>query len=382
MVVRRQWEADNFRMTSGAFKYGHAGGVQWQEAAHACLMQMGRAPSKANLGFLYITDLFVPHASHILDFFRSHTGIEHWVGTVGVGICGTGREYLDQPAIAVMLSELPEESFRVFRDVTGADELPITSGDSSAHFAIVHADPNLPEISALVEEVANAMQSGFLVGGLTSSRNRHVQIADEVVQGGLSGVIFSDAVAVSTRLTQGCSPLGPRHVVSECQRNIIISLDGRPALEVFKEDIGEVLARDLNRAAGYIFAALPIEGSDTGDYVVRNLAGIDINHKMLAIGEWLEPGMPLMFCRRDGATASDDMQRMLKDIQRDLKAPPRGGLYFSCLGRGENMFGTNSEELRIIRNALGDFPLVGFFANGEISHNRLYGYTGVLTLFI
>jgi small ligand-binding sensory domain FIST len=25
---------------------------------------------------------------------------------------------------------------------------------------------------------------------------------------------------------------------------------------------------------------------------------------------------------------------------------------------------------------------VGFFCNGEISHNRLYGYTGVLTLFL
>lgn len=366
-----------------AFKYGHAADKEWEEAARACLMQMGRVPPAANLGFLYVTDFFVPHAGHILDFFRSHTGVAHWVGTVGVGVCGTGREYLDQPAVAAMVTELPEASFRVFRDVTAtADDLPIMPGDPAAHFAIVHADPHTPEITTLVEEVAEAMQSGFLVGGLTSSRNRNVQIADEVVQGGLSGVIFSEAVAVSTRLTQGCSPLGPRHVVSECQRNIIIGIDGRPALDVFKEDIGEVLARDLDRISGYIFVGFPIEGSDTGDYVVRNLVGIDVNQKMLVIGDWLKTGMPLMFCRRDGTTAHDDMQRMLKEIQRDLVAPPRGGLYFSCLGRGENMFGANSEELRLIQKALGDFPLVGFFANGEISHNRLYGYTGVLTLFI
>ena len=62
--------------------------------------------------------------------------------------------------------------------------------------------------------------------------------------------------------------------------------------------------------------------------------------------------------------------------------PPRGGVYYSCLGRGENLFGGDSRELRAIRNELGNFPLVGFFANGEISHNRLYGYTGVLTLFL
>ncbi|MGH8750225.1 MAG: FIST signal transduction protein [Burkholderiales bacterium] len=366
---------------SGSFKYGHAGATQWQDAAQACLVQIGRVPPAANLGFLYLTDIFVPHAGHILDYFRSHTGIAHWVGTAGVAVCGTGHEYLDQPALAVMLAELPPASFRVFRDVTtGAEELPVTSG-ADAHFAIVHASPDTPDLGALIEDVADAMQSGFLVGGLTSSRNRHVQIAGGVVESGMSGVIFSEAVAVATRLTQGCTPIGPRHVVSECQRNILVSLDGRPALDVFRQDIGEVLARDLKRAAGVIFAALPIVGSDTGDYVVRNLAGIDVEQKLIAIGEWLQPGAALMFCRRDEATAYDDMQRMLKDIQRGLKAPPRGGLYFSCLGRGAHLFGAHSEELKIIQSVLGDFPLVGFFANGEISHNRLYGYTGVLTLF-
>jgi small ligand-binding sensory domain FIST len=38
-------------------------------------------------------------------------------------------------------------------------------------------------------------------------------------------------------------------------------------------------------------------------------------------------------------------------------------------------------ELAQVRQALGDIPLVGFFCNGEISRDRLYGYTGVLTLF-
>ena len=382
--MRRWWLADNFLMTRHSFKYGHASDGQWQESVRACLEQIGRVPPAANLGFLYVTDLLAPHISEILTFFKVQTGIPHWVGTVGVGVCGTGKEYLNQPAMAVMLAELPEGSFNVFRDVTrGAEELPVSAGDAAAmHFAIVHADPHTPEITTLVEDVADAMQSGFLVGGLTSSRNRQVQIADEVVQGGLSGVILSDAVAVSTRLTQGCSPIGPRHRISECRRNIIVSIDGRPALEVFKEDIGEVLARDLNRAAGYIFAGLPIEGSDTGDYLVRNLVGIDIDHQLIAIGELLEPGMPLMFCRRDSATAHDDMLRMLNDIKRDLKTQPRGAVYFSCLGRGEHMFGANSEELKLIQDTLGDIPLVGFFANGEISHNRLYGYTGVLTLFV
>jgi len=151
---------------------------------------------------------------------------------------------------------------------------------------------------------------------------------------------------------------------------------------VFKDDIGEVLARDLSRTAGYIFAGLPIAGSDTGDYLVRNLIGGDPDNGLLAIGELVQPGELLMFCRRDAGTAREDLIRMLQELRRGLAGPPRGGLYYSCLGRGASLFGPDSEELRLVRDLLGEFPLVGFYANGEISHHRLYGYTGVLTLFL
>jgi small ligand-binding sensory domain FIST len=115
---------------------------------------------------------------------------------------------------------------------------------------------------------------------------------------------------------------------------------------------------------------------------VRNLVGIDATHKLVAIGDVLEPGGSVMFCRRDGNTARDDMNRMLESIRKGLYTQPRGGIYYSCLGRGASLFGPDSSELKMIRDRLGDFPLVGFFCNGEISHNRLYGYTGVLTLFV
>jgi small ligand-binding sensory domain FIST len=51
------------------------------------------------------------------------------------------------------------------------------------------------------------------------------------------------------------------------------------------------------------------------------------------------------------------------------------------VARGEHMFGSRGAELGLVRQALGELPLVGFFCNGEICHDRLYGYTGVLTLF-
>jgi small ligand-binding sensory domain FIST len=251
-----------------------------------------------------------------------------------------------------------------------------------ANFAVVHGDPRNAQLDRLISDLAGVLESGFLTGGLSSSRHEYVQIADGIAKGGLSGVLFSEEVVISTRLTQGCSPIGPRHTITDVQQNVLISLDGRAALDVFREDVGEPLWRNLTRAGGAVFAGLPVRGSDTGDYLVRNLVGIDPVHKLLAIGDVPEEGGKIMFCRRDNATAVSDMERMLESIKSGLYGTPRGGVYYSCIGRGASLFGEDSTELRMIRNELGDFPLVGFFCNGEISHNRLYGYTGVLTLFL
>jgi len=365
------------------FRCGHASAADWREAADACLAQLGHSP--ANLAFLYVTDVLADHVGDILALFRSRTGISHWVGTVGIGICATAKEYLDEPAIAVLAGDFEADSFRVFSGVAGAtdvDNVALKCGESVPNFAIVHADPLNRRLGELVQRLAGKVESGFLVGGLTSSRRQNVQIADGVVEGGLSGVSFSEGITVATRLTQGCSPISGKHVVTTSQQNVIISLDGRPALDVFREDIGETLARDLNRVGGNVFAALPIPGSDTGDYLVRNLVGIDPANRLIAIGDMVQPGASVMFCKRDASTAREDMERMLESMRKGLFTRPRGGIYYSCLGRGAGLFGPDSEELKLLRAGLGEFPLVGFFCNGEISHNRLYGYTGVLTLFL
>jgi small ligand-binding sensory domain FIST len=365
------------------FRYAHAAGKDWREVASACASQLEGA--SGNLGFLYATDQIADHLSEVLALVRKTTGVAHWVGTVGLGVCATGREYLDEPAAAVMIGDFEPDSFKVFSGIASEDDvkrLELKCAGTQAAFALVHADPYNQHIAGIVKRLADKTESGFLVGGLTSSRQQNLQIADRVIEGGVSGVAFSDTVTIATRLTQGCSPIGPKHAITGAQRNIMITLDGRPALEVFLEDIGEQLAGEIERIGGHVFAGLPIKGSDTGDYLVRNLVGIDPSNKLVAIGEILQPEATVMFCRRDAETAQEDMTRMLESIKQGLYASARGAVYYSCLGRGASLFGPNSEELKMIRSALGDIPLVGFFCNGEISHNRLYGYTGVLTLFL
>lgn len=382
------------------FAAGHAQGetdADWGRLTLDCVSQLGPAADRAELGFLYVTDALAAHLPKIVALLRQSTGVKTWAGSVGVGIAASGAEYFDCPAMAVLVASLPNDAWRLIPNLERDDpqvgvgplaavkqwaDAQASGPMSGPPLGVVHADPRNPQLSQLVTGLADAV-SGFLVGGLASSRGAMDQVAGEtVVRGGVSGVLFAPNVAIATGLSQGCSPIGPVRNVTAARQNVLFEIDGRPALDVFKQDIGEVLARQLEKVAGYIHAAFPVTGDDTGDYLVRNLIGIDPERGWLAVGERVAPGDRILFVRRDRAAAEEDLVRMIRRLKRGTAAPPKAGLYFSCVARGPNMFGPDSAELAILRRELGDFPLVGMFCNGEISKNRLYGYTGVLTLFL
>jgi len=366
------------------FPYAHCSGSDWRSICDQLLGELPERPP-GSLAFIYIADALAADSDRIVDYLRSRSGVLNWVGSVAQGICSSGRETYEEPAIAVMLTDLGKDDYRIMPPIHEDPGEWLQSIDSwrqsnMASVAVVHGDPSHQPIPELIEKLADQLQ-GFLVGGLTSADSLQVQIADKAVGGGLSGVLLSGRVSLSTGLSQGCSLIGHKHVISEAERNIIVTLDERPALEVFKEEIGEQLARNLMQVAGVIFAALPVPGSDTGDYLVRNLVGVDPDNQLLAIGDIAEQGHEIQFARRDAQTARDDLVHMVESLKARLPGPPKGALYHTCLGRGRHQFGEDSAELKLIREHLGEVPLIGFYANGEISHRRLYGYTGVLSIF-
>lgn len=347
-------------------------------AVTECLQHIGELPAEASLGFIYVTDKHAHHFGDILRHIKQQTGLQDWLGTIGMAICCTRQEFYDQPAMVMMITDIPHEHYRFF---TSAQDISDTQSDNELRVAIVHGDPRNGQLPNLIHDLPDRIGNGYLVGGLTSSDSQHYQIARDIEEGMLSGVIFDGHVKLATGISQGCTPIGKTHTLTACDSNIAISIDGRPALEVMKEDIGEVLSRDLNRIGGYIFAGFPIEGRDTRDYRVRNLMGIDPQSGALAIGDYLKEDTAIMFCKRDGSTAVEDLRNMLGKLQTRSKQAIRGGLYISCLGRGQHMFGHANREMELIEETLGDIPIVGFYANGEIAGNQLYGYTGVLLLF-
>lgn len=361
------------------FLLAHNDKTDWQIAVSDVISQLGSIPDEASLGFVYVSEQHAAHFAEIVRKLREVTRVPHWVGTIGSALCATNTEYYDQAALVVLVTDIPEQHFHVFNSL---QSLPAMANADTVHVAAVHADPRNGQLADLIAQLPDNIGNGYLVGGLSSSQTYFHQFADELCEGGVSGVIFDEQVPIMTGLSQGCSPVGPAHTLTESDSNIAITIDHRPALDVMKEDIGEILARDLNRIGGYIFAGFPVADSDTGDYLVRNLLGIDPDSGALAVGEYLQDGRSIMFCKRDGITAVEDLQHMTNKLKQRADKKIKGALYFTCLGRGQHMFGEPHRELELISDILGDIPLAGFYANGEIAGNRLYGYTGVLTLFL
>jgi small ligand-binding sensory domain FIST len=394
-----------------------------QLRAQMALPEYACAPT---LGLLYITDHYAPQAQEILDHLSAELPeVTDWTGTVGVGVAASNIEYFDQPALVLMLCELPSDQYRVFSGVA-----PLGLG-FEAHTALVHADPNTADLGELINEMAARTASGYLFGGLSASRSRSVQFAvggngnikgqggaSGVFSGGLSGVAFGERVNLVSRVTQGCLPISKVFGVSAAESNVVNRLDGEPALDVLLRELKVSLAQPepalqavratlvglLQRQDRADAVAVGRTGNFGSDVLVRHIIGLDTARGGMAVSEQVEAGMQLAFCQRNVQAAKADLMRVCAEIREELEpeelpveevmaltaptgAPAQlarriaGAVYISCSGRGGPHFGGPSAELKIVRHALGDVPLVGFFAAGEIARNHLYGYTGVLTVF-
>ena len=419
-------------VTTRNFASTAAAGSDWRSVTRKLLEvlePLRQRDEPFNLGFLYVSDHLAADTANILSLMRSVTGIENWVGAVGLGVCSCGEDYVDTPAASVLVGTFPEDSFRVFPvtevALPGAREILGPWLDhNEALLSLVHGDPLADQDPLRIIAALEHLTGGFIAGGLSASRSEHVIIADQAASGGVGGVVFSADIPVMSALSQGCAPIGPAHMITKAEGNVIMELDGQPAFAVFTHDLKSMaltrageepdsariheilidedapeLHEDVARLfKGEIHIAFPVTGSDRNDYLVRNLLGVDAESGWLAVPQTVHTGASVMFVHRDDETVRNDLIRTLLElrdrvIREQGRFAPQGGIYISCVARAMTDFSAGTDdmgghspapggEMALIRSILGDIPLAGFYANGEISNQRLYGYTGVLILFL
>ena len=329
---------------------------------------------------------------------------EHSFGCSGGGIIGAGMEVEQRPALSVTAATLPGVAIETFH--LDGDNLPDldagpdkwqdlvgVTGVQQPQFVLL-ADPFSFPVQNLIMGLDFAFPRAAKIGGLASGAQRagdNALFLDGAVHSaGAIGLALHGNIVVDTVVAQGCRPIGQAMRITSSRRNVLAELDGHPPMAVLQELYRSLPERDQQLMGHSLFLGVVMdELLDTpvqGDFLIRNVVGMDQRTGSLAIGEMLKEGQLVQFHLRDAETSAQDLTFVLERYaadNRENEVP--GALLFSCLGRGEYLYGRPNHDTDIFREKLGHVPLGGFFCNGEIGPvggtTFLHGYTSSFGLF-
>ncbi len=357
-----------------------------------------------DLAVAFISPHYEESYERVADLMAQTLGAKHVLGCSGGGVIGNGLEVEQRAGISITAAVLPDVDIKPFH--LQVDRLPdLDAGpakwgdligvqaDKDPHFVML-ADPYSFPVQDLLMGMDYAYPKATKIGGLASGASREggnaLFLDDQVLRTGAIGLALDGNITVDTVVAQGCRPIGSPMRISKSDRNMLLELDGQAPMEVLRNMMQVLPERDQELIRHSLFLGVVtdelIDNPVQGDFLVRNVVGMDQSTGGLAIGEMLKEGQLVQFHLRDAETSTDDLQAVLTryaDEHRENDIP--GALLFSCLGRGQYLYGRANHDTDMFRDKLGDVPLGGFFCNGEIGPvsgtTFLHGYTSSFGLF-
>lgn len=372
-----------------------------REVCQSVLKQLAGAP--CHLACVFASPSYRTHWPEALAMLHEQLKPTVLIGCSGSGVIGGERECESVPALSLVAAQLPDVRLHSF--AVTPQELEhaepggfwvdkVGSVPSAQPVFIVCADPYTCEPSRLLAQLNATYPKCPVIGGLASGGTKpgqHVLVLNtEFLQEGAVGVAMSGNVTMDTIVAPGCRPIGRPLIITKAEETIIWELGGRPALEVLREVLMALPQADQALAQRAIFVGLVIDEMKarfaSGDFLIRQVTGIDPPSGAIAIAERITLGQTVQFHLLDPGSAREELQRRLSECHPTFQAaPPAGALVFNCTGRGKSFYGVANHDMRVIRMVGGKLPMGGFFCNGEIGPiggvNFLHGYTASLGLF-
>lgn len=372
-------------------------------AATECGLEIRRRlGGPASLVFLFASPHHGEQLAAAAAILSSHLETDRVLGCTGESIVGGGREVEAERAVAVWAAVLPDVTLDAFplvftRTAEGGaiegwpDEV---LGEWPAGSALlILGDPFSFPADLLAERLNEDRPGVPLIGGMASGGNTPGET--RLVLGG--GVRTEGAVAVLLRgpaglrsvVSQGCRPIGKPFVVTKTERNVLLELGGLPALTQLKKVFDELPNREKQLFQRGLHVGRVVseyrESFEAGDFLVRNVLGIDPRNGSIVAGDFFRPGQTVQFHLRDHETADDDLKQLLRGLAQDPSVVPAGALIFTCNGRGTHLFPQPDHDAHCLAQAFGPIPAAGFFAAGELgpvgAANFMHGFTASIAVF-
>ena len=256
---------------------------------------------------------------------------------------------------------------------------------------VVCSDGTIVNGSELVRGMAASLPPDVVVtGGLAADGDRFRRtfvLADGALSSRCVAAVglYGSRLRIGHGSKGGWDYFGPERVVTRSVGNVLYEIDGRPALELYKRYLGELVESLPGSALLY---PLSIHLEDGEAPLVRTILSVDEASQSLVFAGDVPQGCKVQLMRAsldrlvDGAA---DAAQQASDLQVDTSAELVLGI--SCVGRRLLLGERTDEELEAVRDAFSDHTrLVGFYSYGEISPHasgrcELHNQTMTLTSF-
>ncbi len=359
-----------------------------------------------DLAFLFFSNHHAEHIADIIPHLKKKLSPRVLLGCSCQGIIAGAREVETTPGMCLWIAHLPATELVPFHlnfgkkdegvAVSGwpKEKMAAYDGQVDALTTLVLADPFSTPVSDLLVFLADRLPGAPVVGGMASSAHAFGQnrliYDDEVVSSGVVGIAVKGAVKICTVVSQGCRPIGERFIITKAEGNIIHELGGSSALDRLQEVFEGLNQDDQEQAKTRIMAGYAMneykQELGRGDFLIRELVGVDRESGSISLGDVVKEGQTVQFQLRDEKAASEDLNLLLAEVKGNISdLNVNGALLFSCNGRGQRFFGRPNHDINSVRERIGEVPIGGFFAAGEIgpvgSTNFLHGYTASVALF-
>lgn len=358
-------------------------------------------PEGTDIAAVFFSSAFTPNAEELAALLREKTGCKTLIGCSAEAVIGGGEEIEDEPAISLVAASMPEARLQPFH--IGKDEWQGLLSDDDAFASAIGASPDVKarilvaepfttpigEFLGSLNRVAPGVPvvGGVASGGMQAGRNVLV-LNDSVVSDGVAGISFSGDIRVDTLVSQGCNPVGETMLVTEAEANVIFKLGGRPALQVLEDMVTKLTEDEKTQLQNGIFLGVVIDEYkhefQPGDFLVRNLVGVDASNGAVAVADFVRPGQTVQMHIRSAKAATADLAGLLQS-HAEFLLPPAGGFLFSCNGRGLRLFEEPSHDIGLSERYFPDTPVGGFFAGGEFGpvggQTFIHGFTASFAFF-
>lgn len=372
------------------------------ESVEAILSQMDG--KSVDLTIIFVSPQFKDKYEEIPKLIRDRISSKHFLGCSGGGIIGGGKEAEQQAAFSITCANLPDVEIQgihtdtmklpdqdtapsVWREWLGVDV------EKNPSFIFL-ADPFSFQGEEFLAGVDFAYPNSSKVGGLASGAQAQggnaLYLNDKIHNNGLIGLALSGNIGMDTIVAQGCRPIGEPVKVSKCDGTLLTGMDGQPPLELLQSVYEGLDENDKSLVQTSLFLGIEMDplkdNPQQGDFLIRNIMGVEREIGGIHVGTLLREGQLVQFHLRDKAMSAEDLKLMLTRYKANKNFKnTSGALLFSCLGRGQYLYGKPNHDADMFRDHIGDIPLGGFFCNGEIGPvgktTFLHGYTSSFGIF-